>query len=314
MEQWSPNSRKLLLALLVGAAIVASFLGGYGISLASRGAPPTSLTVIDDFGRIVSIPGPVDRIVSLAASNTEIVFALGVEDRLVAVDLTSDYPSELADLNVTRVNTFPNVDLETILALSPDLVLAADIIAITDIEALAAQGLPVLVLGPRTLEGILDDVLLVGLATGTLAEARDLTEDLQSRIDAVTSVTDALVERPLVYLEFFPLWTFGPGSFGHDLIVMAGGRNAGASLTSAFGEVSDEFVIAADPDVIVFTVGPFAQTSRADIEARPGWDTIRAVAEGQIHSIDDNEVARAGPRMVDALEDLARILHPDLFP
>lgn len=314
MEDWSPSARKLLLALFVVAAIVVSFAGGYVISQATRETPAEALTVIDDFGRIVSVPVPVERIVSLAASNTEIIFALGLEDKLVAVDHTSDHPAALDDLNLTRINTFPAVDQEAILALNPDLILAADIIAITDIEALSTQGLPVLVLGPNTLDGILEDILLVGLVTDALAEAEQLVDDLQARIDAVMAATAAVAERPLVYLEFFPFWTFGPGSFGHDLIVMAGGRNVGASLTSPFGEVSSEFVVAANPDVIVYTLGPFTATTPEDIEGRVGWDTIAAVMEGEIHDVDDNEVARAGPRMVNALEDLARILHPDLFP
>lgn len=313
----TPSSRKLITAILIVAAVVSSFAAGYGLSLATQAPPTEAITVIDDLGRVVSVPRKVERIISLAPSTTEILFALDLGPRLVAVDAVSDHPAELQELNLTRINTYPSVELESVLTMKPDLVVAADIIAISDINRMAAQGLAILVLGPKTIDGILEDILLVGLVTGKVSAAQRLVEGLQARIDAVVAVTSnntLLPERPLVYLEFFPLWTFGPGSFGHDLIIMAGGRNAGASLTTPFGVVSNEFVVAANPDIIVFTVGVFTETTKEDIAARPGWDQIAAVREGKIFTIDDDEVARTGPRMVDALEDLAWLLHPDLFP
>ncbi len=316
MRAMAPSSKKLITAIIIVIAVVSSFAAGYGLSLATRSSPSETITVIDDFGRVVSVPRKVERIISLAPSTTEILFALDLGSRLVAVDAVSDHPPELEGLNLTRINTYPSVELESVLTLKPDLVVAADIIAMSDINRMAAQGLAVLVLGPKTLDGILEDILLVGLVTGTVSAAQQLVEDLEARINAVVGMTGnstMVPERPLVYLEFFPLWTFGPGSFGHDLIVMAGGRNAGASLTTPFGEVSNEFVVASNPDIIVYTVGIFTQTTKEDVAARPGWDQIIAVKEGRIFTIDDNEVARTGPRMVDALEDLAQLLHPDLF-
>ncbi len=316
MRAMAPSSKKLITAIIIVVAVVSSFAAGYGLSLATRSSPSETITVIDDFGRVVSVPRKVERIISLAPSTTEILFALDLGSRLVAVDAVSDHPPELEGLNLTRINTYPSVELESVLTLKPDLVVAADIIAMSDINRMAAQGLAVLVLGPKTLDGILEDILLVGLVTGTVSAAQQLVEDLEARINAVVGMTGnstMVPERPLVYLEFFPLWTFGPGSFGHDLIVMAGGRNAGASLTTPFGEVSNEFVVASNPDIIVYTVGIFTQTTKEDVAARPGWDQIIAVKEGRIFTIDDNEVARTGPRMVDALEDLAQLLHPDLF-
>ncbi len=310
------TSKKLFIAILIIIAVVSSFLGGYGLSLASRSAPTEAITIIDDLGRLVSIPSEVNRIISLAPSTTEILFAIGLGPRVVAVDAVSDHPTELQELDLTRINTYPGVELETILALKPDLVVAADIIALSDIDRISAQGIPVLVLGPKTIDGILENILLVGLVTGTLTSAQQLVSSLESRISAVLTITTnatLVPERPLVYLEFFPFWSFGPGSFGHDLIIMAGGRNVGASMTTPFGEVSNEFIIATDPDVIIFTVGSFTQTTEEDIINRPGWDSITAVKESRIFTIDDNEVARTGPRIVDALEDLAKTLHPDLF-
>jgi iron complex transport system substrate-binding protein len=318
VEKTPQETRKrLLIVSVIVVALVSGFAAGYGASLATQQPPPTSaITVIDDLGRAVSVPREVERIVSLAPSTTEILFAIGLSSRLVAVDAFSDYPPELQELNLTRLDTYPSVDLEYIVSLAPDLVLAAGITPLSDVERIAARGIPVIVLSPKTIDGILQDILLVGLVTDSLSAAREVVDSLQARIDAVleiTTNTTLVPVRPLVYLEFFPLWTFGPGSFGHDLIVMAGGRNVGAGLTSPFAEVSNEFVIASNPDIIVYTVGPYTVTTKEDIVSRTGWDQITAVREEKIYSIDDNEVARPGPRIVDALEDLARILHPDLF-
>lgn len=310
----APETRKrFYFALAIVALVVGSFAGGYGLSLVVPGPSAATVTVIDDFGRTVSVPDDVQRLISLTPSTTEIVFALGLEERLVAVDAVSDYPAELAEMNLTRIGTYPSVALESVVAMAPDLVVVADIIAVTDIDRMAAQGIAILVLGPKTLNDLLQDILLLGLVTDTLSEAEEVVDVLQARIDAVTEATAGVIERPMVYLEFYPLWTFGPGSFGQNLIIMAGGRNAGADLTSPFGEVTNEFVIAAQPDVILYTKGIFTETTNASIAARQGWSDIPAVQNDAIHPIDDNEVSRTGPRLVDALEDMVRILHPELF-
>lgn len=195
--------------------------------------------------------------------------------------------------------------------------LAAGIQSENDIERMEGAGFVVLVLDAKSLSGVLQDIRLLGLATGLRDEAIAVATALEARIDSVASKTSnatLTLYFPRVYLEFFPFFTFGPGSFGNDLILLAGGRNIAGNTTAPFPQLSNEFIIAANPEIIVYTVGPYTQTTKQDIVGRPGWDTIDGVRKDKIFTVDDNEVARPGPRLVDALEDLARILHPELFP
>ena len=122
------------------------------------------------------------------------------------------------------------------------------------------------------------------------------------------------VTKPRVYVEFYPLWTYGPGSFGDDLIRLAGGTNVAANTSAEYVSVVDEFIIAQDPELIVYTVGSnYNGTTPETIASRPGWANISAVVDGKVHSLDDNLISRYGPRVVDALEQLAAIVHPELF-
>ena len=171
-----------------------------------------------------------------------------------------------------------------------------------------------MVLAPRALSGVLQDIRLVGLVTGKIAEASNVTAKLQDRIFAITSMTsNASLHRPRTYMEYFPYWTFGPGSFGNDLILMAGGRNIAANATVQYPQVSSEFVASSNPEVIIYTVGMGATTTAEEIKDRAGWGDTEGVRAGKIYSIDDNLISRPGPRLVDGLEQLAKIIHPELF-
>jgi iron complex transport system substrate-binding protein len=158
------------------------------------------------------------------------------------------------------------------------------------------------------------DIRLVGILTGHVEEAIELADSLEARVDAVTEKTLAVdVVRPRVYLEYYPYWTYGPGSFGDDLIALAGGKNIAENASSEYPMLTSEFIIAQDPEIVIYTVGYMTETTAEEISSRPGWDAITAIAEDEIYSIDDNLTSRYGPRIVDGLELLASILHPDLF-
>lgn len=318
-QQVGFRKTRALFVLGIIVAIVVSFgLGYFSASLTIRPLAPTGPTLVDDAGRVVSIPLEVTRIVTLAPSTTELAFAIGLGPRVVCVADFSDYPPEVTnDTQYPKIGTWPSVNLEVLSACDPDLVLEAGIQPASDIERMEAVGFVVFVLDAKSVAGVLQDVRLLGLATGRRAEALAVADALQARIDVVVSKTSNATLTPYfprVYLEFFPFWTFGPGSFGNDLILLAGGRNIAGNTTTAFPQLSNEFIIVANPEVIVYTVGPYTQTTKQDIASRAGWDQIIAVKTDKIFTIDDNEVSRPGPRIVDALEDLARIVHPELFP
>jgi iron complex transport system substrate-binding protein len=304
-----PLTRLVTLLLITLACILAAFAGGYMIRGMSEGS---SLTFIDDYGRTIEMEGYPERIVSIAPTPTEVLYAVGAGNLVVGVDDYSNYPSEVLDL--PKVGSY-ELNLEAIIGLKPDLIISSDLVPQAQLDAIEQQEIQYIILATRTMDDVFKDILLIGSITDHAEEAETLVEQLRTRVDTVTALTIAEdVVRPIVYLEYYPLWTFGPGSFGHDLIELAGGRNIAENGSAEYITVSDEFVIAKDPEVIIYSVGVMTDTTAEDISSRQGWNVIDAVENDRIYSIDDDLISRYGPRIVDGLEELARLLHPELFP
>jgi iron complex transport system substrate-binding protein len=299
----------VVLALVAVSAI--AFTSGYYLGEINA-EQSVGVTVIDDYGRTIELKGTPARIVSTAPTPTEILFAVGAGDNVVGVDDYSDYPAEVA--NLTKVGTV-ELNVEVILSLDPDLIVSSDLVPLAQLDQLEQQGIPYVILAARTIDDVFRDIKMVGFITGHIQEAHDLVVQLQSRVHAVENKTLAdSVSKPKVYLEFYPMWTYGSGSFGNDLIQLAGGTNIAGNTNDEYVPVTDEFVIAQNPDMIIYTVGQnYDGTTPDTIAARPGWSGISAVAGSKMYPIDDNLVSRYGPRIVDALEQLAEIIHPELF-
>ena len=271
----------------------------------------TGKTITDNLGRTVYITDNPQRIVSLAPSVTEILFVLGLEHRIVGVDTNSNYPE--AAKTIEKVGDWIP-DEEKIVALNPDLILVSDMTSLNVVTSLEERGLTVVGLAPQTVDGVLQSITLVGSITGTQDAAQKVTDELEQRITAITNITSSNdLYKPTVYLEYYPYWTFGPGSFGNDLLVMAGGRNIASDAAAAYVNISSEYIVGRNPEIIIFTVGYTTDTTVEDITGRPGFDTIDAVKNNRIYTIDDDILSRPGPRIVDALEELAQIIHPELF-
>ena len=309
-KQKSGSMMMMWSAIAVVLVAVFAFAGGYLVGTSVDKSKP--FTIVDDYGRAVTLDGVPERIVSVAPTPTEILFAVGAGDQIVGVDDYSDFPSAVA--NLPKVGAFP-LNVESIVALEPDLVVSSDLVPRTQLDQMDAQGIPYVIFADRTLEDVFKTIRLAGVITGHVSEADTLAQTLSNRVDAVTNKTLADgVSTPEIYVEYYPMWTYGPGSFGDDLIRLAGGRNIAENTSSEYPEVTSEFVIAEDPEIIVYTVGVMSTTTPESIAAREGWSNITAVNQDAIYSIDDNLLSRYGPRIVDGLEDLAEIIHPELFP
>ena len=286
--------------------IIASF-----IKITAAASPP--ITVVDDLGRTVIITSS-ERIVSIGPSNTEILYALGLGDRIIGVDKYSDYPPEaVAKQKISKVYM---PDPEEVAALNPDLVFYYhwgpwD----PTVETLSKLGLTVIALAPKTLEDIIKDIRLIGNATGKSREAEVLASILSQRINEVKSKVSNVVVKPKVYIESWypPPWTFGPNTWGHQLIELAGGINVFGDAQAEWVQTTDEEVINRNPDVIISLYGAMHYATLEDIRKRPGWDKISAVANGAVYLLDENLFLRPGPRIVDGLETLAKVLHPEIF-
>lgn len=277
----------------------------------------TSITLIDGLDRTVTLAGPAEHIISLAPSNTEILFALGAGAQVVGRDGASDYPAEAN--NIASVgDTFAGLNSEQIVALQPDLVLAAEITPVEYVAELEQLGITVYWLSnPLDMEGLYDNLSIVGELTGHEEDATALIDDLTSRVAAVDTALTNVTETPTVFYELDASdpaapWTSGPGTFIDLLITRAGGKNAGSVLSSQFAQMSIENILQQNPDFILLGDAAYGVTVES-VGQRAGWAQLAAVVNGQVVPFDDNLVSRPGPRLVDALEQLARLFHPDLF-
>lgn len=278
-------------------------------------AATDGLTFTDDMGREITLTGTPERIVSLAPSTTEILFAIGAGAQVVGRDEFSDYPEEAKALPSIG-GSFGEYNVEAIVALEPDLVIAAEINTPELVKQLEDLGVTVYYLGnPLTLEEMYGKLETVAQLTGH--DVSELVSSLQARVAAVDEKIMPLSARPNVFYEIDASdpskpYTYGPGTFGDLLITRAGGYNIGNVTTDPYPQLSLEQIVVENPSIIVLGDSMWGVTPESVLE-RAGWESIEAVKSEQIFPIDDNLISRPGPRLVDGLEALAKILHPGVF-
>ncbi len=301
---------KKYIAILLVTLFSISVLTG----CATPKAQHTTLSLTDDLGREVTIPTSVQKIISLAPSNTEILFAVGAGSQVIARDDFSNYPEEAVEL--PSIGGAQGYNLEQITSLQPDLVLAAEINSMEDVKALEDLGLNVYYLkNPSDLEGLYKNLVAVGEITGHKSEAEKLAESLKARVTAVEKAVESIKLRPKVFYELdgsdpAKPWTSGPGTYIDLLLQKAGAVNSAAGMESAWAQFSQEALIIENPDVILLGDANYGVLP-ADVAARPGWEQIKAVAENRVYPFNDDLVSRPGPRMVDGLEELLKLIHPE---
>ena len=272
-------------------------------------------TYTDDMGRAVAIDQIPQRLVSFGPSITEILFALGLEEKVVGVSDYCDYP-EAAKLKAKVGNAF-NPSLERIVELEPDLVLTVKQEQLN--MELDALGIKFVVLDPKDIDAILGDIELVGKITGTEKRAEELIKDMQDSISQVIALMeDAPKVRVFFIVDATDLtlpWTAGTGSFIDALITMAGGENIAAKGQGAWVQFSLEQIVSSDPEVIIIQTmtGGIPTVSKETLEEHPAWGGMTAVRQDKIYFINGDLVSRPGPRIIQGLEAMAKIIHPELF-
>jgi len=302
--------------LLIIAIIGILTVTGLSLSLyfAFKPPPAVGITITDDPGRTVYISGIPQRIVSHVPSITETIFALGLGERVVGVSDYCDYPEEAK--SKPSIGSYFNPSIENIVALDPDLVLSDG--HSESIKGLDSLGVTYMVIDPKDMDGIFKDIELLGKVTGTEKEAEKLIKDMQKRISYVIArVEDAPPPKVFYIIDAVDLsnpWTAGPGSFIDSLITIAGGENIGAEALSPWAQFSIEQIVSSDPEIIILPAKHGTSfTSPEVLMEHPAWRETTAVKQGRIYFIDGDLVDRTGPRVVDGLEELARIIHPELF-
>jgi len=267
---------------------------------------------IDELGRQVNIPSCPERIVSLAPNITETLFALGLDKEIVGVTMFSNYPEAAG--SKPKVGSFINISLEKVVSLSPDLIIAtANGNKKESVRQMERVGLPVFVINPENFEEIFETVLNIGRITGRKNEANILVGNLQKRIKTIVSLTKNL-KKPRVFFQIGinPIVTVGRSTLHNKLIELAGGVNVFGDVAIKYPRCSMEDIIAGKPDIIIVSSmkrgGDFLRIRNKWKK----WENIPAVKYDRIYVVESDLIDHSSPRIVDGLEEMARIIHPEI--
>lgn len=269
--------------------------------------------VVDQAGRQVNVPDHPQRVVSLAPSITEIIFSLGADDKLKGATQYSDYPPKAKAL--PRVGSYVRLDLEKIVALKPDLC-----IGIRDgnpkhlVEKIEAIGIPVYVIDPRNIKGIMKAIKGVGEVLGVRHQAAVLIDDMQKRVNKVKEIVASSMIRPRVFFQVdaAPIITAGTNTFTHELINIAGGINLGAGAVP-YPRYSWEQVLSLQPEIVIVMSMAGGHSPEKLIAEWRRWPQLPAVQSSRIYVVDADLFDRPTARLINGLEVLAEIIHPELY-
>ena len=303
--------RNKLLNMLLVLILVMSCLCGCGGGSAETGDDGNQtggeavISVTDQKGRVIELSEPAKRVVALTASDCEIIYALGAEETLVGRGEYCTYPAEVTE--VTMVASGSETNLEQIIALAPQVVLMNEMDQTEEqVNALEKAGIKVVVNDANNIEETYDSIEIIGTIVGKDAEAKAMVDSMKSAFAGMEAHKDIFAGKT-VYFEVSPLeyglWTAGPGSFMDEIATMMG-------LTNIFGDVdpwaqvSEEQVLQRNPDYIVSVAMYFGEgmTPVEEILSRPGWSNVTAIKNNDILNLQNDELSRPGPRLVDGAQ------------
>lgn len=295
------EKRKVIQAAIVFLAAV-MLIGCRGELGRPANAEPMR-PVTDDLGRTVTIPAKLDRVVSLAPSLTEMIFAAGAGDRLVGVTTFCNYPAEA--LSVRKVGDTQTPNIESIIALKPQVVFVSTASQLEAFKAtLEDNGVQVFVTNANSFEDVLKNLRQIGELFGTEEEAGKVIEKLNSRVDVVRQkVAGKTPVRVFVQISREPLFTVGKQSFLTEIVRTAGGESVTSAVETAYPKLSKETALAMDPDVIILSA------SDDNRDANEVFKNSKAVKNRRVFSVDADILSRPGPRLVDAMEQMAEHMH-----
>lgn len=314
-------------ALLLSLVVVAAALAGCGgakqpttqepapASNPAKGADSAQqttypITLKDAAGRDITIPAEPKRIISVAPSNTELLFALGKGSSLVGRSDFCDYPAEAKQ--ITSIGGFAPPNYEKILSLKPDLVLLIGGSVEARTKLTEEYKLNTFVVDPQNFEELYKSIQTLGKLVNAQPQAEKLVTAMQAATKAVADKAAKATTKPVVFYQVWddPLMTTGPSTFMDDMIRLAGGTNAAGGVKDRWANFSQEQFVAANPEIII-TANPDAATKA---KARQGWESIKAVKAGKVFGApDENLLVRPGPRLVEGLKWMAQQVHPELF-
>lgn len=281
------------------------------------------MMIRDDLGRGVVISEKPDNIISLTPSVTEILFALGLDNKVIGVTEFCDYPPKVPKLvdngEIEVVAGFTTTNTEKVVSLNPSLVVTAAGTSKDTINQLEKMGIPVLGIEGENLSDAISDIELVGRATGTLEKARDITQEMRKEMNRIVEKTSDIPknERPKVFYEIGtnPIWTAGPETFIHEIINLAGGINVAENIDRQYSSLTAEEVITMNPGVFIIAVHGTEDPLSTVKSVKDRFEGIDAVEENRVNKLSPEEIdmfSRAGPRLINALGRMTNLLHPEL--
>ncbi|MFO7820285.1 MAG: cobalamin-binding protein [Halanaerobacter sp.] len=284
-----------------------------GLALASD----YPLEVTDDLDKQITIQQQPTRIISLAPSHTETLFALGLDENLVGVTKQANYPAEAAEIE--KVGSIKDPNLEKMIEMKPDLVLAAGVTPKEIVNKLRSLDIKVIGLNPQSIEGIIADISLIAKVTGANKKGTEVTTTMENKLHKIKKVVKENIERgkrPKVFYEIWndPLYTAGPETFINDLIDLAGGINIAQDTKGKWPQYNLETLLAENPEVyITSNHNQDNKTTKSSIKKRDKFQEIKAIKQNRILVLNSDLVNRASPRIILGLEKIAEAIHPDLF-
>lgn len=285
---------------------ILSLLTALALVLTAPAAVAEGLTLTDMADREIALESPATRVIALNPADCEILYALGAEDVLVGRGEYCNYPGDVTEL--PSVNSGAETNIEQILALEPQVIVMSKMAqTVEQVEALEAAGVRVMISDAQNLEGVYDAIEMLGELTGRQEAAAALAEEMQEGFDALREKAEDTGKT--VYFEVSPLewglWTSGADTFLDELAQIVGLTNAFSDVTG-WAEISQEQVLARDPDYIVTTAAYYGEGELPvdEIVAREGWQDLKAVKNDAVYNADADMTSRPGPRLLDAAQDL----------
>ena len=286
------------------------------LMFAVTGCNSSQPTVKDREGNDIILPEKINRIISAIPSNTEILVALGLKDKIIAVD---NYSKDVEGINpdVTFIDLM-NPDAETIIELNPDIIIASEINKMggrDPFSLLKESGITVVYVPiSDSIQGIYDDIIFIGEITKTSEKATEIIENMKKEIENYRKIGETITEKKRVYFEISPapdLFTFGKGSFLQEILEIVGADNVFADKGKGIA-ISSEAILEANPEVILTNVN-YIDNPIEEIKSRDGWNSITAVATDQVHYIDANSSSRPSQNIVNAIKEIGHAIYPELY-
>ncbi|MGG0284732.1 ABC transporter substrate-binding protein [Peribacillus butanolivorans] len=306
----------------ISTLILALFLTGCGVTDdqtakekkdTNKTEEVKAYTVTDDTGKKIKFDKVPETVVSLQPSNTEILFELGLGDKVVGVTDFDNYPEEAKDIE--HVSDSVNINAEKIISLKPDAIIAYTIGDETTMKPLEDAGIPVFIIKSATnFDDVYGDIGQIAEVMGVAEKGEELVKDIQNQITSVEEKIETLDEKEQTYFEISPapeIYTTGSETFQQEILKTAGIENIFADQ-KGWVKVSDEEIVKRNPNAII-TTATFADDAVDEIKSRKGWEDINAVKNDQVYLLDENIMSRPGPRIGEAVELAAKTIYPDLF-